>query len=189
MKWMKIAYIKEHSRIDFDCEDALLEQYVVAAENTILALCNRSFESIVDEYGGEVPADLYDAVQLLVDAQYNHRSPVSMQNLSIVPYGFDLLIKKFMVLAGEPAMNDRNRLIDVLQDENTNINFFAADDTSDEKAELQERIASMWRKFIQVDKPTPRILASMRQQVAQLQADVKTYLDNLNKEEEGGDGV
>lgn len=183
MKWSNIQYIKEHSRIDFDCEDALLEQYAVAAENTILALLNRSLESIKDDNDGEVPAELYQAVQIMVDVSYNNRGPISPTNLSLVPYSVDMLLKPLMVLAGEPTLNDRNRLIDALQDENTNINFFAADDTSEEKAELQERIASLWRKFVQVDKPTPRIMASMRQQVAQLQADVKTFLDSLNQEE------
>ena len=183
MKWTSIEYIKEHSRIDFDCEDALLEQYAVAAENTILALLNRSLESITDSNNGKVPAELYQAVQIMVDVSYNNRSPFSPTSISNVPYSVDYLLKPLMVLAGEPTLNDRNRLIDALQDENQNIAFFAADDDSETKHELQERIATLFAKFAAVDKPTPRIMASMRQQVAQLQADVKAYLDALTTQE------
>ena len=31
MKWLTIEYIKQHSRIDYDCEDELLELYGEAA--------------------------------------------------------------------------------------------------------------------------------------------------------------
>ena len=36
MKWLKIDYIKQHSRIDYDCEDGLLELYGESAEETVL---------------------------------------------------------------------------------------------------------------------------------------------------------
>jgi hypothetical protein len=36
---------------------------------------------------------------LLVTASYEHNAAVSMQNLSMVPYGFDMLIKPYMRLA------------------------------------------------------------------------------------------
>ena len=46
MKWLT-DWIKKHSRIDFDCEDELLELYGNAAENGILRLLNRSWEGCV----------------------------------------------------------------------------------------------------------------------------------------------
>jgi hypothetical protein len=39
------------------------------------------------------------AALLLVTASYEHNAAVSMQNLSMVPYGFDMLIKPYMRLA------------------------------------------------------------------------------------------
>ena len=50
MKFINLEYIKEHSRIDFDCEDSLLELYGEAAEETILNICNRSLDDIMQVY-------------------------------------------------------------------------------------------------------------------------------------------
>ena len=36
MKWLTLDWIKQHSRIDFDCEDDLLELYGEAAEEAVL---------------------------------------------------------------------------------------------------------------------------------------------------------
>lgn len=180
MKYLKIDYIKAHSRIDFDCEDAELELYGQGAEDTILYLCNRTYENLIGTYG-EVPASIIHVTLELVNNSYEHRSPASPQNLSLVPYNFDLLVKEYIVLAGTPLINERNRIIAVIQDEFTNISFFAADDTSETKTELVERMMAMINKFASFDKPTQMILESMRQQLATLQADVKTYLESLNQ--------
>lgn len=98
MKWLTIDYIKTHSRIDFDCEDALLELYANAAEEMILTYCRRTEEDFYEKYGG-IPAALYIAALELVETSYTHRSPVSMQNLSAVAYSFDFHIKPYMRLS------------------------------------------------------------------------------------------
>lgn len=99
MKWLTIGYIKAHSRIDFDCEDDLLEIYANSAEGTILNLTRRTYEELKEMGGGQIPAELYHAALLLVDNSYQNRSPSSTQQLSIIPCGFDFLIKSFMKLA------------------------------------------------------------------------------------------
>lgn len=98
MKWLSIEYIKQHSRIDFDCEDELLVLYGDAAEETVLNVLNRSYEDIMEEYG-EVPSALIHASLLLVDLSYQQRSAVSVANLYTVPYSFDLMVKPYMRLA------------------------------------------------------------------------------------------
>ena len=180
MKYLTIDYIKAHCRIDFDCEDAELELYGQGAEDTILYLCNRTFENLIGTYG-EVPASIIHVTIELVCNSYEHRSPASPQNLSAVPYNFDLLVNEYIVLAGTPLINERNRIIDAIQDEYTNICFFAADDESETKKELTDRMTTMVNKFASFDKPTPMILENMRQQLATLQADVKTYLESHNQ--------
>ena len=35
MKYLSLEYIKQHSRIDYDCEDGLLEMYGDSAEETV----------------------------------------------------------------------------------------------------------------------------------------------------------
>lgn len=181
MKYLTIDDIKQQLRLDFDCEDAKLELYGTGAEDTILYLCNRTYENLVGTYG-EVPAAIRQVTLELVTNSYDQGSgPASPTNLSAVPYNFDLLIKPYMVLSGTANMNERNRIIDILQDQNTNISFFAADDDSETKHELTERIATMWKKYTAVSEPTPMILENMRQEAKKLTDDVKVYLESLNQ--------
>ena len=44
MKWLTIGDIKQHSRIDYACEDALLELYGEAAEDTTLNALGKTYE-------------------------------------------------------------------------------------------------------------------------------------------------
>ena len=181
MKYLTIEDIKQQLRLDFDCEDAKLELYGAGAEDTILYLCNRTYENLVGTYG-EVPAAIRQVTLELVTNSYDHGSgPASPTNLSAVPYNFDLLVKEYIVLTGTPLKNERNRIIDILQEQNTNISFFAADDDSETKHELTERIATMWKKYTAVSEPTPIILESMRQETKKLTDDVKVYLESLNE--------
>ena len=97
MKWLKISDIKKHSRIDYDCEDALLELYADAAEEMVMQITGRDYDNIIATYG-DVPAALRQASLILVDTSYSQRTAVSAQNLYAVPYAFDFLIKPFMKL-------------------------------------------------------------------------------------------
>lgn len=97
MKWLTIDWIKQHSRIDFDCEDDLLELYGESAEQTVLNVCNRTMEGIADTYG-KVPAPLYVAALMLVEVSYTQRAPITQQNMYTVPYAFDMMVKPYMRL-------------------------------------------------------------------------------------------
>ena len=103
MKILTIDYIKQHSRLDYDCEDRLLDLYGQAAEETIANYLNRGttvdecLTSLKEQYGA-VPAVIIQAALMLVDVSYQHRSPVSPANLSIVPYTFDFLVKPYIKL-------------------------------------------------------------------------------------------
>lgn len=97
MKWLTTDWIKQHSRIDIDCEDELLELYGEDAEETVLNLINRSYEEVM-ELWGTVPKPLYVAALMLVEVDYNHRSPDAINNMYAVKYGFDMKIKPYMKL-------------------------------------------------------------------------------------------
>jgi hypothetical protein len=45
---------------------------------------------------------------MLVDNSYKERSPISPQNMSSVPYAFDLLIKPYMRLTTDNVNNNNN---------------------------------------------------------------------------------
>ena len=64
MKWLTIDYIKQHSRIDYDCEDALLELYGNAAEETVMNILGRDYDDIKATFGTEeadIPAAIIQA--------------------------------------------------------------------------------------------------------------------------------
>ena len=100
MKFLTLDYIKKQLRIDWSEEDTLLDEYGMAAETTVLNLLNRKYYDLVEQYG-EVPAPLVQAAMLLVGQSYQHREAASAQNMSSVPYAFDLLIKPYMRLTSD----------------------------------------------------------------------------------------
>lgn len=103
MEYLTIEYIKEHSRLDYDCEDAVLELYANSAEMSIAQLLNRGktvaecVASLKEEFG-EVPAPIIHAALMLVDNGYEHRSPTTKEHAVQVLYTFDFNIKPFMNL-------------------------------------------------------------------------------------------
>lgn len=99
MKWLTIDYIKAHSRIDYDCEDSLLELYGDAAEATVMNIIGRDYDEIVEKFGTdtqEIPAPLIQASLILVDTSYQFRAAISTQNIYNVPNTFDFLVKPYM---------------------------------------------------------------------------------------------
>lgn len=104
MKWLTIDYIKQHSRIDYDCEDDVLQLYGESAEETVLNVIARTYDEVVEKFGTKekkVPATLIHASLMLVDLAYTQRSPISQQNMYTVPYAFDMMVKPYMKLADD----------------------------------------------------------------------------------------
>ena len=51
LKWLSLDAIHAHCHIDFNCEDAELEQMGITAEQAILDLTRRTYENFIDTYG------------------------------------------------------------------------------------------------------------------------------------------
>jgi hypothetical protein len=100
MKFLTLEQIKAqlHIEPDFTLEDDNLTLYGESAEQVIFNLCQRPYGDFIETYGA-IPSDIVHAALLLVTASYEHRSAVSMQNLSIRPDGFDMNIRPYMRLA------------------------------------------------------------------------------------------
>lgn len=101
MEIITFDQIKAQLRLDDEQatqERDILELYGEAAEETVLDMIRRPLDEVVCKYGS-IPARLRQACLLLVDISYKERSPASSQNMSSVPYSFDLLIKPLMKLA------------------------------------------------------------------------------------------
>ena len=105
MKFLSIDKIKQQLRLDCTCEAELLDAYGNSAEATLAAYIGfmdehnvPSVDKMLEAYGGTMPAPLVQAALMLVDTSYQFRSPVSTQNMSVVPYTFDLLVKPYVKL-------------------------------------------------------------------------------------------
>ena len=105
MKFLTIDYITQHSRIDGTCEAEVLSLYGESAETTLAGYLGYvddnntpSVDKMLEAFGGSIPAPLKQAALLLVDVSYNNRAPISNQNLSVVPYSFDILVKPYVKL-------------------------------------------------------------------------------------------
>ena len=98
MEYLTVEYIKAHSRIDYDCEDDLIDLYGSAAERAILNLLGRSLDDLKEANDGLVPPDVIVATFQLADTLIRHRSPVEQVSLSSVPYGYDLMLKPYIAL-------------------------------------------------------------------------------------------
>ena len=105
MKFLTIDKIKQQLRLDCTCEAELLEMYGNSAEETLAEYIGfmdennvPSVDKMLEAYGGKMPVPLVQAALMLVDTSYQVRSPVSAQNMSVVPYPFDLLVKPYVKL-------------------------------------------------------------------------------------------
>ena len=98
MRYLTIEYIKMHSRIDYDCENELLDLYGSAAEDTVLNILNRSLEDLKESNGGEVPHAVIQATLILTASSFINRTPSDPMNKSLVPYNIDLILKPYSIL-------------------------------------------------------------------------------------------
>jgi hypothetical protein len=110
MTFLNFDQIKAQLRLD-DAqateEHDLLELYGESAEDMVLNTLNRTITDIFEQYG-TVPKALVQAGLMLVAQSYQHREPVSPQNLYTVPYAFDLLLKPYIKLTTSSAINNNN---------------------------------------------------------------------------------
>lgn len=103
MEFLSLEYIKQHSRIEYDCEDALLELYADAAEEVLAQTLNRGNDaqemvtSLFEQYG-KIPAPIYHAGLMLVDLSYQNRTAIGPQQMHVIPYTFDMMVKPYMKL-------------------------------------------------------------------------------------------
>ena len=110
MKFLTFQEIKQQCRLDdeqAELERDLLEMYGESAEETVLNLLNRTVTDVYEQYG-TIPKPLVHAALMLVDNAYKERSPITPQNMSVVPYAFDLLLKPYMRLTTDNVNNNNN---------------------------------------------------------------------------------
>ncbi len=113
MKWLTLDLIKQQLRIepDFTDEDELLKKYGNSAEQTVMNITRRTYDNFMSEYG-QIPDDIVHATLLMVTESYEHHSPVSMQNMSIIPYALDIKLKPYMRLASDDVEREMQTVVE-----------------------------------------------------------------------------
>ena len=150
MKWLTLEQIKAQLRIepDFTAENTLLNSYGEAAEETLLNYLNRPYQDIIERYG-KVPLPLVQASLMLVDVSYQHRSPINVTNISLVPYTFDLLVKPYMRLTSP----DESEVQTVTLGSDVKIEFTAElpDDMKLSDVDFSGKVLNVDQKDVDVD--------------------------------------
>lgn len=186
LKWLSIAAIHAHCRIDFNCEDAELEQYGMAAEQAILDLTRRTYENFIDTYG-RIPDPIFNASLLLVQSLYKNRDAEEQRDSKEIAYGFQFLVKNYMALTlNSPIVNERDGLIDKLTIVQTDFDFEFGEieNPTDELVEAYDtqrrNMAALYNRYAFIENPTPYICQKFREAIAKAKEDCDEIINRQN---------
>ena len=187
LKWLSIDAIHAHCRIDFNCEDAELEQYGMAAEQAILNLTRRTYDNFIDTYG-RIPDPIFNASLLLVQSLYKNRDAEEQRDSKDIAYGFQFLVKNYMALTlNSPIVNERDGLIDKLTIVQTEFDFEFGEieNPTDELVEAYDtqrrNMAALYNRYAFIENPTPYICQKFREAIAKAKEDCDEIINRQNE--------
>ena len=186
LKWLNLDAIHQHCRIDFNCEDAELTQYGVAAEQAILDLTRRTYENFIDTYG-RIPDPIYNATLLLVQSLYKNRDAEEQRDSKEIAFGFSFMVKNYMVLTGgTPLQVERDGLLDKLTVVMTEFDFDFGEITepSEELVEAYDTqrrdMAALYNRYAYIKQPTSYICGKFREAIAKAKEDCDKIINQTN---------
>ena len=186
LKWLSLDAIHAHCRIDFDCEDAELEQFGMAAEQAILDLTRRTYENFVDTYG-RIPDPIFNATLLLVQSLYKNRDAEEQRDSKEIAFGFSFMVKNYMVLTGgTPLEVERDGLLDKLTVVMTEFDFDFGEITepSEELVEAYDTqrrdMAALYNRYAYIKQPTSYICQKFREAIAKAKEDCDEIINQTN---------
>ena len=177
LRWLSVDAIKTHCRIDFDCEDAELEQFGIAAEQAILDLTRRTYENFIDTYG-RIPDPIFNATLLLAQSLYKNRDAEEQRDSKEIAFGFSFMVKNYMYLAGgSPLEVERDGLLDKLTVVMTefDFDFGEIENPNEEQVEAYDTqrrdMAALYNRYAYIANPTSYICEKFRQAIAKAKED------------------
>jgi hypothetical protein len=186
LKWLNIDAIHQHCRIDFNCEDAELEQYGIAAEQAILDLTRRTFENFIDTYG-RIPDPIFNASLLLVQSLYKNRDAEEQRDSKEIAFGFSFMVKNYMYLAGgTPLQVERDGLLDKLTVVMTefDFDFGEIDNPSEDLAEAYDTqrrdMAALYNRYAYIQQPTSYICQKFREAIIKAKTECDKIINQAN---------
>ena len=187
LKWLNLDAIHAHCRIDFNCEDAELEQFGIVAEQAILDLTRRTYENFIDTYG-RIPDPIFNASLLLVQSLYKNRDAEEQRDSKEIAFGFSFMVKNYMVLTGgTPLQVERDGLIDKLTVVQTefDFDFGGITDPTDvliEAYDTQRRnMAALYNRYAYIQQPTTYICQKFREAIAKAKEDCDKIINRPNE--------
>ena len=177
LKWLSLDAIHQHTRMDFNCEDAELEQFGMAAEQAILDLTRRTYENFIDTYG-RIPDPIFNATLLLTQSLYKNRDAEEQRDSKEIAFGFSFMVKNYMVLTGgKPLEVERDGLLDKLTVVMTEFDFDfgeienpSADLVEDYDTQRRD-MAALYNRYAYIANPTSYICEKFRQAIAKAKED------------------
>ena len=177
LKWLSTKAIHTHSRLDFNCEDAELEQFGMAAEQAILDLTRRTYENFIDTYG-RIPDPIFNASLMLTQSLYKNRDAEEQRDSKEIAFGFSFMVKNYMVLTGgTPLEVERDGLLDKLTVVMTefDFDFGEIDNPSEELVEAYDTqrrdMAALYNRYAYIQNPTSYICQKFRETIAKAKED------------------
>ena len=187
LRWLTVEAIHTHCRIDFDCEDAELEQFGIAAEQAILDLTRRTYENFIDTYG-RIPDPIFNATLLLVQSLYKNRDAEEQRDSKEIAFGFSFMVKNYMYLAGgSPLEVERDGLLDKLTVVQTEFDFDFGEIENPSEAlveayDTQRRdMAALYNRYAYIQQPTSYICEKFREAIAKAKEDCKKIINPENE--------
>jgi hypothetical protein len=187
LKWLNLDAIHQHSRLDFNCEDAELLQMGMAAEQAILDLTRRTYAHFIDTYG-RIPDPIFNASLLLVQSLYKNRDAEDQRDSKEIAFGFSFLVKNYMYLAGgTPLEVERDGLLDKLTVVQTefDFDFGEIENPSDELAEAYDTqrrdMAALYNRYAFIQNPTSYICQKFREAIAKAKTDCDDIINKSNE--------
>ena len=187
LKWLNLDAIHQHSRLDFNCEDAELLQMGMAAEQAILELTRRTYANFIDTYG-RIPDPIFNASLLLVQSLYKNRDAEDQRDSKEIAFGFSFLVKNYMYLAGgTPLEVERDGLLDKLTVVQTefDFDFGEIENPSDELAEAYDTqrrdMAALYNRYAFIKNPTSYICQKFREAIAKAKTDCDDIINQANE--------
>ena len=177
LKWLSLDAIHQHTHVDFNCEDAELEQFGMAAEQAILDLTRRTYENFIDTYG-RIPDPIFNASLLLVQSLYKNRDAEEQRDSKEIAFGFSFMVKNYMVLTGgSPLEVERDGLLDKLTVVMTEFDFDfgeienPSEDLVEDYDTQRRDMAALYNRYAYIANPTSYICEKFRQAIAKAKED------------------
>lgn len=92
-----LALFRQHVRADdlAGVDDAVMQQYLDAAEQSVFAFTEREAADLIDTATGKYPAPVVQAVLLLAGLWYSSREAASDRQTAAVPFGVVSLLSRY----------------------------------------------------------------------------------------------